>query len=339
MIDVQTAFYLVIGVAVLMYVVLDGFDLGVGILHLFARSDEQRRIFLNAIGPVWDGNEVWIIIVVGGLFAGFPNVYATVLTGFYAVFMTLIAGLIFRAVAIEFRSKRESPNWRATWDVVFSLSSHVVAFVIGLLLGNLIQGVSLDSGQNYLGSLHELMRPYPVFVGIFAIALCAMHGAIYLYLKTEGDAHATVRRWINPAIGFFFLCFLGITVATFCTMPHMIAPHRENPIYLVLPLLAILVILAIPREISKERGGRAFFFSCFSMILLLSLYHIGMYPYLLFCPDHPENSLTIYNAASSPKTLGILLVVVAIGLPLVLAYGFFVYRTFRGKVRLDHSSY
>jgi cytochrome bd ubiquinol oxidase subunit II len=337
-VDVQTAFYLVIGVAVLMYVVLDGFDLGVGALHLLARTDEQRRIFLNAIGPVWDGNEVWIIIVVGGLFAGFPNAYATVLTGFYSAFMILIAGFIFRAAAIEFRSKRTAASWRALWDGVFAVSSIGVAFVIGLLLGNLIQGISLDARQNVLDGC-TLFRPYPILVGFFAISLCAMHGAIYLYMKTESDAHETIRRWINPAILVFMISFTTVTVATLVTMPHMIAPLRERPVLLTIPVLALLTILAIPRQIRKERGGWAFFFSCVSILLLLSLYHVGMYPYLLYDPTHPHHSLTIYNAASSAKTLGILLIVVGIGIPLVFAYGFWVYRVFRGKVKIDHSSY
>src|SRR3989338_5440991 len=148
----EALWYAVIGASLLFYTILDGFDLGVGALHLFARGDTQRRIFLNAIGPVWDGNEVWIVIVMGGMFAGFPNVYATIFSGFYTLLMFLIAGLMFRAVAIEFRSKRESPKWRSLWDVVFSFASILVAFVLGVLIGNMIRGIPLDAEQNYVGT-------------------------------------------------------------------------------------------------------------------------------------------------------------------------------------------
>lgn len=338
-IDANTAFYFVIGIAVLMYVMLDGFDLGVGALHLFAKTDEERRIFLNAIGPVWDGNEVWIIIVVGGLFAGFPNAYATILSGFYSLFMILIAGFIFRAAAIEFRSKRESPRWRGLWDFVFCAASLVVAFVIGILLGNLIQGVPLDAEQNYTGDFFNLFSPYVLIVALFALSLCTMHGAIYLYMKTEGEAHQTVRRWINPAIGFFLIAFFLVSLATFFTAPHMIVPMRENPLLGMIPLLALVTIFSIPMLIKREKAGWAFISSCVSILLLLSLYQIGTYPYLIYSPAIPENSLTIYNASSTEKTLKTLLLIVAIGIPLVLAYGFWVYRIFRGKVKLDSSSY
>ncbi|HEY4254785.1 MAG TPA: cytochrome d ubiquinol oxidase subunit II, partial [Chlamydiales bacterium] len=139
----EALWYAVIGCSILLYTVLDGFDLGVGSLHLFAKTDEQRRLFLNSIGPVWDGNEVWIVVVIGGLLAGFPNAYATVFSGFYSLLMFIIAGFMFRAAAIEFRSKQESPTWRKIWDVVFCISSITITFVLGLLLGNAVEGIKL----------------------------------------------------------------------------------------------------------------------------------------------------------------------------------------------------
>jgi cytochrome d ubiquinol oxidase subunit II len=151
----QIAWYAVIAISIVFYTVLDGFDLGVGALHLFARTDEQRRIFLNSIGPFWDGNEVWIVIMMGGLFAGFPNAYATIFSGFYSLLMFLIAGLIFRAVAIEFRSKRPSKTWRSFWDVVFSFASILVALVMGLVLGNMILGIPLNSAQDFSGQFSD----------------------------------------------------------------------------------------------------------------------------------------------------------------------------------------
>ncbi len=337
--DLQTAWYLVMGVSVLMYTVLDGFDLGVGALHLCAKTDEQRRIFLNAIGPVWDGNEVWIVIVMGGLFAGFPNAYATVFSGFYTLLMFLIAWLMFRAAAIEFRSKTASSSWRQIWDAIFCVSSVLVSFVIGVILGNLILGVPIDANQDFVGTFADFFRPYAVLVGLFAMALFAMHGAIYLYMKTDGQAHATVRRWINPAIAVFVFFFVVTSIVTLIYLPDMFQPHINQPFLWLLPLFALAAIANIPIQVRKDRGGWAFASSCVSIFLLLCLFHIGTFPYIVHSTVDPAYSLTIYNSASSPKTLGILLIVVALGVPLVLAYGFWIYRIFRGKVRLDSSSY
>jgi len=336
----EILFYCVLAIAVLFYIVLDGFDLGVGALHLLARTDEQRRIHLNAIGPVWDGNEVWIVIVVGALFAGFPDCYATVLSSFYGLIMGLIAGLIFRASAIEFRSKQESPFWRQTWDVVFSLASILVAFILGLLLGNLIEGIPLNEAHDFVGTYREFFRPYSILVGITAVALCTMHGAIYLVMKTEGEAHAVIRRWITPSIVSFILCYLLVSGFTVWKMPHMTLFFRNNPLFSGIPLLAFLAIFNIPRQIKKGYDGWAFIFSCISIALLVSLYAFGTFPTIVSSTIDPlANSLTVYNAASSQKTLSILLTIVGIGLPLVFAYGFWIYRVFRGKVRIDKFSY
>ncbi len=338
--DLETAWYLVMGLSVLMYTVLDGFDLGVGALHLCAKTDEQRRIFINAIGPVWDGNEVWIVIVMGGLFAGFPNAYATIFSGFYTLLMFLIAGLMFRAAAIEFRSKTASKIWRQIWDCIFFVSSILVGFVIGVILGNLILGVPIDSEQNFVGTFADFFRPYAILVGLLALSLFAMHGAIYLYMKTDGEAHQVVRKWILPSIIVFVLFFATTTAATLINLPYMFQPHLKNPVLWILPILAIAAIINIPIQVKRDRGGWAFISSCVSILLLLCLFHIGTFPYILHSTVDPDtNSLTIYNTAATPKTLRILLTVVAIGVPMVLSYGFLVYRIFRGKVRLDSSSY
>ncbi len=337
--NLPTLWYLVIAVSILAYAVLDGFDLGVGCLHLFGRNDHERRTFLNAIGPVWDGNEVWIVIVMGGLFAGFPGAYATIFSGFYTLLMFLIAGLMFRAVAIEFRSKRESHKWRNRWDVVFALSSMLVALVLGIVVGNFIQGVPLNDAQDYIGTFQMLLRPYALLVGLLSVALVTMHGALYLHMKTEGEPHKTVRRWIGPSIAFFIITYLVTTYATIRFAPHMIAPFRETPVLALIPALAILAIFNIRREVRRNRSGWAFISSCIAIALLLGLLGIGTYPVIVFASNNPAYSLTIYNTASSPGTLINLLIVVAIGVPLVLVYGYWIYRIFRGKVRLDKSSY
>ncbi|MDE3045223.1 MAG: cytochrome d ubiquinol oxidase subunit II [Verrucomicrobiota bacterium] len=336
----ETLWYAVIAIAILFYTVLDGFDLGVGALHLFARGDVQRRTFLNAIGPVWDGNEVWIVIVMGGLFAGFPNAYATVFSGFYSLLMFLIAGLIFRAAAIEFRSKQESRAWRSLWDVVFCVASTLVAFVLGVLLGNTIAGIPLNEHQDFVGGFVDFFHPYAILIGLTSISLFSMHGAIFLTMKTEGDAHATVRRWILPSIISFLGFYLLATGATLFTMPHMATRFYDHPMLLLFPLLSFLSIANIPYQVRKGNDGWAFVSSCASIAFLLILFGLGTFPTIVRSTINPDiHSLTIYNTASTHKTLTILLIVVAIGLPLVLAYGFWVYRIFRGKVKLFKTSY
>ncbi|HSX12886.1 MAG TPA: cytochrome d ubiquinol oxidase subunit II [Chlamydiales bacterium] len=338
--NLETLWYAVIAISVLMYTVLDGFDLGVGAWHLLARNDHQRRVFLNAIGPVWDGNEVWLVIIMGGLFAGFPNVYATIFSGFYTLLMFLIAGLIIRAVAIEFRSKRESTGWRSTWDVLFSISSILVAFVLGLLIANMIRGIPLDAEQNYVGDFAYFLHPYSILVGLTTVSLFAMHGATFLNMKTEGESNAVIKKWINPAIGFFLFWYIVTSVATLYYMPHMLTHFHKHLYLIIFPILSFLAILNVPYQVHKNNEGMAFLSSAVSIALLLILYGLGTYPTIVPSTIDPDiNSLTIYNTASSHKTLIILLTIVVIGVPLVLAYGFFIYHIFRGKVRLEKNSY
>jgi cytochrome d ubiquinol oxidase subunit II len=336
----ETLWYGVMAAAILCYIILDGFDLGVGALHLFGKTDLERRTFLNAIGPVWDGNEVWIVIVMGGIFAGFPDVYATVFSGFYTLLMFLIASLVFRATAIEFRSKRESFAWRECWDVVFSIASQMIAFIVGLIAGNLIEGIPLNRAQDYVGTFADFFKPYSVLVGLTSVSVFSMHGAIYLLMKTEGEAHKTVRKWIGPAILVFLSFFLVTTVVTFIHKPYMGARFREMPYLAIFPMLGLLSILNIPYQVRKRNNGWAFISSCLSLAFLLTMYGFGTFPTIVLSTIDPAvNSLTIYNSASSPGTLLNILIFAGLGLPLVFAYGFWVYRIFRGKVQLGKSSY
>ncbi|NGX39117.1 MAG: Cytochrome bd-I ubiquinol oxidase subunit 2 [Chlamydiae bacterium] len=334
------AFYLVIVFAVIAYAVLDGFDLGVGMLHLFAKKDLDRRIFLNAIGPVWDGNEVWLVIVIGGLFAGFPPVYATILSSFYIPVMILLMGLIFRAVSIEFRSKRESTKWRKTWDGVFAFGSYVISFGVGIILGNLITGIPLNEDQVFLGSFFDFFHPYAVLIGLTTVALFQMHGAIFLVMKTEGELQDRIRKWVPKSIILFMSLYILTTFATIYELPYMTAPMRTYPALFLIPIIALAAIFTVPFLMKKRREGWAFLSSCLSITLLLSLAVIGTFPYMVRSTTNTaQNSLQIANASSSELTLKVLMIIVAIGVPLVLAYGFWVYRIFRGKVKIDPTSY
>lgn len=337
--DLNTIWFLLIGVLFTGYAILDGFDLGVGALHLFTRSDHDRRIMINAIGPVWDGNEVWLVTGGGALFAAFPEVYATAFSGFYLALMFLLFGLIFRAVAIDFRSKKESRRWRQFWDVSFSAASILSALIFGVALGNIAWGVPLQADGEMLGGFLDLIHPYSVLVGITTLALFMMHGAIYAVMKTEGDLHVRIRGWVNNAIIFFVICYVTTTMATLLYVPHMTDNIRANPWLFVLPLANMLAVANIPREIHRGRDFSAFLSSCACVAALLALFGINKFPYMIFSTIDPAYSLTIYNAASSPRTLEIMLIIAVIGMPLVIGYTLSIYWIFRGKVKLDPHSY
>jgi len=337
--DLYTIWFILVGVLLTGYALLDGFDLGVGALHLFARKDEERRIMLNAIGPVWDGNEVWLVTGGGALFAAFPHVYATVFSGFYLALVLLLVMLIFRAVAIEFRSKQPMAWWRRAWDVSFSVTSVASSLLLGVALGNIAWGVPLRADHEFAGTFLGLLNPYSLIVGITTTALFMMHGAIYLVLKTDGALHDKVRGWVNNTIIFFSICYVITTMATLLYVPHMVVAIKTHPVLFCVALLNMLAIANIPREIHHGRDFYAFLSSCAAMAALMALFGIDMFPDLVAASNNPAYSLTIYNAASSSKTLGIMLVIAIVGVPLVLAYTASIYWVFRGKVKLDRFSY
>lgn len=338
-IDLNSIWFLLVGLLFTGYAMLDGFDLGIGALHLFTKSDDERRLMINSIGPVWDGNEVWLVTGGGALFAAFPNVYATVFSGFYLALMLLLAALIFRAVAIEFRSKQPMRWWRQMWDVSFSMGSILAAMLIGVALGNIAWGVPLDEHGEFAGTFFSLLTPYPLLVGITTVAVFMMHGAIYGVMKTEGELHDKLRVWTGRCIIFFVISAVTLMMATLLYVPHMAARMREHPWLFSAALANMLAIANIPREFHHGRDRMAFVSSCAAIITLMALFSLNIFPYMIYSPQHPENSLTIYNGASSTKTLGIMLVIAGIGVPAVLAYTVSIYWIFRGKVKLDRISY
>ena len=337
--DLHVIWYGLVGILLTGYAILDGFDLGVGALHMFTKKDEHRRLMLNSIGPVWDGNEVWLVTGGGALFAAFPEVYATVFSGFYTAFILLLFALIFRAVAIEFRGKQPMAWWRRMWDVSFSLASILAGFLMGIAFGNIVWGIPLDAQREFAGTFFDLLSPFALLVGITTVALFMMHGAIYVVLKTEGELHNLMRGWVNNAIIFFVICYATTTMATLLYLPHMARFFREYPALFIVPLGTMLAIANIPREIHHGRDFLAFLSSSAAIAGLMLLVAVGMFPNLVLSRPDPSLSLTIYNAASSPKTLKIMLIIAAIGVPLVLAYTTSIYYIFRGKTKLDPMSY
>ena len=337
--DLNTIWFLLIGALLSGYAILDGFDLGVGMLHLFVMGEQERRIMINSIGPVWDGNEVWLVTGGGALFAAFPHVYATVFSGFYNALIILLFMLIFRAVAIEFRSKRPMILWKKMWDTAFSVASFLIAFLMGIALGNIISGIPIGPDKEYAGTFLGLINPYTILIGITTVALFMMHGAIYIVMKTENELQAKLRGWINNTIIFFVICYVTATMATLIYYPHMVENFRAAPVIFIFAILNMLVIANIPREISKERDFRAFLSSAASIAALLVIFAMGIFPNIVYSNPNPEYGLTIYNAASSEKTLTIMLIIALIGIPFVLAYTISIYWIFRGKVKLNEMSY
>lgn len=339
MIDLNTIWFVLVGVLLTGYAILDGFDLGVGALHLFVKKDEHRRLFLNSIGPVWDGNEVWLVTGGGALFAAFPEAYATVFSGFYLPFMLLLCALIFRAVAIEFRSKEPWRWWRTMWDWAFFGGSVLSSFLIGVAMGNIVRGIPLDADHEFAGTLSGLLNPYALFLGVTTVGLFAMHGAIYLVMKTDGEVQQIVRTWVPRLIGVFITCYMLFNLVTLVYVERVVQVARERPWILAVMLIDVLIVMNIPREIHKGRVFYAFLSSCAGMALLMATFGLSYYPYMVFSNPDAANSLTILNAASSQKTLAIMLIIAGIGVPLVLAYTACIYWIFRGKTRVTTHSY
>lgn len=339
-IDYPTWWFLVVGGLFSGYAILDGFDFGAGAWHLFFKKEQSRRIALNAIGPVWDGNEVWLVIGGGALFAGFPVLYATLFSAMYTPFMLFLVFIIFRAIAIEFRSKEDGKLWRKSWDICYSVSSIMLAFLLGVVLGNVLQGIAIDGKYQYQGAgFFEFLNPYALMTGATTLALFMVHGAIYLLLKTEGRLYAKLTVLLKPAIIAFMVIFGITSLYTLLYIPHLSDDFKSSPALFIVPVLTFLSIANVPRLASKKSYKYAFLFSSLTIGLLLVLVAIELYPTLLISTISPKYSIDVYKAAASTKSMQIMLIFVAVGTPLVLGYTIFVYKTFKGKVKLDEHSY
>ncbi|MBP6827548.1 MAG: cytochrome d ubiquinol oxidase subunit II [Saprospiraceae bacterium] len=338
-IEHTTWWFLVFGAVITGYAILDGFDLGAGALHLFLKKEESRRIALNAIGPVWDGNEVWLVIGGGALFAGFPVAYAAIFSAFYVPFMVFIIGLIYRAVAIEFRSKETGRIWRATWDFVYFFSCTVVTLSLGLMLGNVALGIPLDANHEFAGDWLDFFNPFAILVALTTLALFMMHGAIFLTMKTENRLFTKTTILAKNFTVFFLIAFTLTTLYTLLYVPHLSDRIRSNPQFFLLPVVMVAAVANIPRQLTGGRYRNAFVSSAVTIAALLITVAVEVFPYLVFAPNDPANSITVSNGASSGKTLHLLLVIALIGTPLVGMYTAFVFWTFKGKVKLDETSY
>lgn len=332
--------FILLAVLLTGYAILDGFDLGVGILHPFvARTDHERRLVMNSIGPLWDGNEVWLVTFGGALFAAFPEAYATVFSGFYLAFMLLLCALILRAVSLEFRSKVHSKRWRRVWDFLFFAGSTLATFLYGVAVGNMMLGIPLDEHHEFIGTFTGLLNPFSLAVGLMGVFAFALHGSIYLYLKTEDEFQNRMRGVMWRMFFVFAASYLVITTWTGLTVPRATETLHEMPWLWIVPVLNFLAVLNIPRALKKGNEGYAFFSSSCMIAAFVFLFITALYPFLVPASNNPTNSLTILDAASSEKTLRIMLLIALLGMPCVLAYSAAIYWTFRGKVVLDETSY
>jgi len=327
MVTLQIIWLLLIGVLIIGYAILDGFDLGVGCWHLFASKGPERSRFIRAIEPFWDGNEVWLLTGGGALFAAFPPVYATVFSGFYLALMLVLVGLIFRAVAIDYRNKVGDPRWAVAWDWAFGVGSILPSLLYAVAVGNLLRGLTLNTAGDYTGGFLSLLNPYSLVVGLVGLTMFALHGALYLAVKTDGETQARARVWAGRAWMLFVPLYLAAAAWT-------AAAYLRNGVVLpvVLAVTALAAAALVRRFSGRGEDLRAFLASSAGIALVMLAVVAVLFPNLVVASNDASLSLTIYNASSSQRTLTTMLVIALLGMPVVLGYTVFIHRIFKGKV-------
>lgn len=331
--SLNVVWFVLISVLFIGYFFLEGFDYGVGMLFpLIGRTDRERRALLATIGPVWDANEVWLITAGGAMFAAFPNWYATLFSGFYLPLALLLLALIFRGVAIEFRSKDPNPRWRATWDALIVFGSFVPPLVWGVAMANMLRGVPIDAQMNYVGGFWTLFNLYTVVGGAAAVLLFALHGALYLALKAPEQLGARIHRIIYPVGALSTAAFFLFFILTYFYTP-VVAKVGLDPG--VVPVLAGLAIVSVRLLIQRQHFRWAFAMNGIGVVLAVAAVFQTLFPDVMPSSLNPAWSLTVYNAASNPYSLHVMTIVALSALPFVLAYQAWTYWVFRKRVSLQ----
>ncbi len=332
--EFQIIWFILWGVLWAVYFMLDGFVLGTGMLHPYlARNDQDKKILINAVGPVWDGNEVWLLTAGGATFAAFPKTYALMFSYLYSALLLLLFSLIIRGVSLEFRGKINNPGWKKAWDTGIFIGSALPALLLGVAFGNIFSGLPMDAA-GYHGSLLSLLNPYGLLTGALFVLLFLTHGSLYVCVKTEGDlcdkSSATAGK-LWPALLLVAVAFL---VATgFAT--RLYDNYLTTMPLLVVPLLAVAALIGIKVFLAIGRPLAAFASSCVTIVMVVFTGVIGLFPNLIPSSLDPVHNLTIYNSSSSPYTLRIMTVVALVFVPIVIAYKIWVYRVFRSRVTAD----
>ncbi|NPV49245.1 MAG: cytochrome d ubiquinol oxidase subunit II [Armatimonadetes bacterium] len=327
----QLIWFAILAFLVCGYAVLDGFDLGVGVLTAFARDDRRRQLLIRAISPFWDGNEVWLLAAGGASFAAFPPVYATVFSGFYIPMMLLLFALIFRAVAIEFSIHEPLKLFRLSWHFVIAGASAVALFMLGLVVGNLLNGLQLDAAGNYTGRVRDLLNPLALTTALLNMAMMTTHGALYLALRAQGELRTWVQRVAGTAWGAYVAMVVAVLMAATTARSGLMANYTAQPVLWTLPAMALLAVLAVGLLNHRGNHRAAFSVSVLAILGLLGSAVVAIFPRLVPAVD-PARSLTIAGSASSDVALQAMLVVAALGMPIVLAYTAWLYWTFRAPV-------
>jgi cytochrome d ubiquinol oxidase subunit II len=305
---------------------------------LFARDDAERDLHVAAVGPVWDGNEVWLITAGGALFAAFPAAYATSFSAFYLALTLVLFALIARVIGLEFRGQAGTPGMRRVWDLTFGIGSAVIAILLGVAFGNIMRGLPIekgDAGFVHVGTFLGLLNPYALLIGVLSLFCFVLHGALWLAVKTDGALRERLARWAFRLWGVSVLLYLAATAATWFVAPHLIEKAASRA-YLFWPVLLILVVaeVAIPASLKAGKPGWAFLSSAGAIAAMLSLAGLGLFPMLVPSSiDLAGASLTMQNASAKAGNLTVMLVITALGLPLVIVYHVVIYRIFAGKVQ------
>lgn len=334
--DLNLIWFVLIGVLLAGYAVLDGFDLGVGIIHPVLRTEKKRNVAIKAIGPLWDGNEVWLVTFGGALFAAFPEAYATIMSAMYLPIMLLLFSLILRAISIDFRNKVEATFWKLFWDVGFNVSSLTATLVFGIAAGNLIAGIPLDERGVFTGTTLDLFGAYPLATGVFAVATFAMHGVIFLFLKSTGPVRDKLREWLWHSWGLFLVLYILVSMMTLIENPHVVDRLKNAAWAIPIVVINVICVANIPRSVYREKFGQAFASSCLNIVCLVTLFSASIFPDLVVSTGDGD-SITIYNAASSQGTLWLILIIAMIGVPLITCYTVIVYWTFRHPIDFEAS--
>ncbi len=328
----ETIWFLLWGVLWAIYFILDGYDLGVGtLLPILGKTDRDRRMMLNAMGPFWDGNEVWLITAGGVTFAAFPKAYAVMFSGLYTPLMLLLFALIIRGVSLEFRHQVDSAAWRRVWDWGATIGSFLPALLLGVAFANIFMGLPLDEKGVFQGNLFTLLNPYGLAGGVLFVLLFVMHGALWLTVKTDGDLQRRAAE-LARKLWIVLTALIGVFLVFTVIFTNLLANYIANPLMLILLVVPVLALLLLRQQIGKEDWWFAWGLSAVLIAGLTLFGVVGLYPALLPSSIAPANSITIANAASSPLTLKIMLGVALVFVPIVAAYQFWLYRTFSHKV-------
>jgi cytochrome d ubiquinol oxidase subunit II len=332
---INTVWFIVLAFMLAGYAVLDGFDLGVGALHmLLGRDSRERGRLIDTIGPVGNGNEVWLLAAGGSMVVAFPHLYAASFSGFYLALMLVLWLLVLRGLGIEFRHQIDHDMWRQAWDVAFSLSSALLALLFGVALGNVLRGVPLDEHGEFQGTFSLMLNWFALLGGVLSVALLSMHGAAWIVVKTEGPVQARARRFAAALWWAAMALLAAMVAASFVVRPDFTANFVEYPWLLIAPAVTVAAAGAVKYFQRRQDGGRAFAASATMIAGVLASVAAGLYPRLLPAgPGSAHPGLDIYNAASPEGSLRTALAIYLWGLALVALYQVTVYRLWRGKVR------